>query len=53
MGTAVGRNPLGFVIPCHRVLQGSGALGGYHWGLVRKRAMLGWEAARDDILAQA
>lgn len=53
VGTAVGRNPLGFVIPCHRVLQGSGALGGYHWGLARKRAMLGWEAARDDAIAQA
>jgi AraC family transcriptional regulator of adaptative response/methylated-DNA-[protein]-cysteine methyltransferase len=48
VGTAVGRNPLGFVIPCHRVLQGSGALGGYHWGLTRKRAMLGWEAARTE-----
>lgn len=53
VGAAVGRNPLGFVIPCHRVLQGSGALGGYHWGLPRKRAMLGWEAARRDAVAQA
>jgi len=53
VGTAVGRNPLGFVIPCHRVLQGSGALGGYHWGLTRKRAMLGWEAAQADAVAQA
>ncbi|MCC1482607.1 methylated-DNA--[protein]-cysteine S-methyltransferase [Roseibaca sp. Y0-43] len=51
VGTAVGRNPLGFVIPCHRVLQGSGALGGYHWGLTRKRAMLGWEAARTEAEA--
>lgn len=48
VGSAVGRNPLGFIIPCHRVLQGGGALGGYHWGLTRKRAMLGWEAARED-----
>jgi len=48
VGSAVGRNPLGFVIPCHRVLQGNGALGGYHWGLTRKRAMLGWEAARTE-----
>lgn len=48
VGAAVGRNPLGFIIPCHRVLQGNGTLGGYHWGLVRKRAMLGWEAARAD-----
>ena len=53
VGTAVGRNPLGFVIPCHRVLQGSGALGGYHWGLVRKRAMLVYEAARADAVTQA
>lgn len=44
VGAAVGRNPLGFVIPCHRCLRGGGALGGYHWGLVRKRAMLGWES---------
>ena len=47
VGAAVGRNPLGFVIPCHRCLRGAGGgLGGYHWGLARKRAMLGWEAAR-------
>lgn len=46
VGSAVGRNPLGFVIPCHRCLRASGALGGYHWGLDRKRAMLAWEAAR-------
>ncbi len=48
VGTAVGRNPLSFLIPCHRALRKSGALGGYHWGLPRKRAMLAWEAARDD-----
>lgn len=49
VGAAVGRNPLGFVIPCHRCLRGAGGgLGGYHWGLERKRAMLGWEAARHD-----
>ena len=48
VGTAVGRNPLGFVIPCHRVLRAGGGIGGYHWGLPRKRAMLGWEAARLD-----
>lgn len=53
VGAAVGRNPLGFVIPCHRVLQSGGALGGYHWGLTRKRAMLGWEAAQADAVAQA
>ena len=46
VGAAVGRNPLSFVVPCHRALGKSGALTGYHWGLTRKRAMLGWEAAR-------
>jgi AraC family transcriptional regulator of adaptative response/methylated-DNA-[protein]-cysteine methyltransferase len=48
VGTAVGRNPIGFLIPCHRCLRQNGALGGYHWGLPVKRAMLGWEAARHD-----
>ena len=48
VGAAVGRNPVGFVIPCHRCLRGGGGLGGYHWGLERKRAMLAWEAARLD-----
>lgn len=46
VGTAVGRNPLSFVVPCHRVLGRSGDLCGYHWGLTRKRAILGWEAGR-------
>lgn len=45
VGGAVGRNPLSFVVPCHRVLGRSGSLTGYHWGLTRKRAILGWEAA--------
>jgi len=44
VGTAVGRNPLSFVVPCHRVLGKGGSLCGYHWGLTRKRAILGWEA---------
>jgi AraC family transcriptional regulator, regulatory protein of adaptative response / methylated-DNA-[protein]-cysteine methyltransferase len=44
VGRAVGRNPVSFVVPCHRVVGKSGALTGYHWGLTRKRAMLGWEA---------
>ena len=48
VGSAVGRNPVSFLIPCHRVLRKSGALGGYHWGLPVKRAMLAWEAARLD-----
>jgi AraC family transcriptional regulator of adaptative response/methylated-DNA-[protein]-cysteine methyltransferase len=44
VGTAVGRNPLSFVVPCHRVLGKGGSLCGYHWGLTRKRAIIGWEA---------
>ncbi len=44
VGTAVGLNPISFLIPCHRVIRESGALGGYHWGLGRKLAMIGWEA---------
>ncbi len=44
VGAAVGKNPLSFVVPCHRVLGKSGDITGYHWGLTRKRAMLGWEA---------
>lgn len=46
VGTAVGRNPISFVVPCHRVLRGDGSLGGYHWGLTRKRALIGWETGR-------
>jgi AraC family transcriptional regulator, regulatory protein of adaptative response / methylated-DNA-[protein]-cysteine methyltransferase len=46
VGAAVGRNPVSFVVPCHRVLGRSGALTGYHWGVTRKQAMLGWEAGR-------
>ena len=49
VGTAVGRNPISFLIPCHRALRRDGGLGGYHWGLPRKRAMLAWEAARADV----
>jgi AraC family transcriptional regulator, regulatory protein of adaptative response / methylated-DNA-[protein]-cysteine methyltransferase len=48
VGTAVGRNPISLLIPCHRALRKSGALGGYHWGLPVKRAMLAYEAARAD-----
>ena len=44
VGSAVGRNPISFVVPCHRVLGKSAGLCGYHWGLTRKRAILGWEA---------
>ena len=49
VGTAVGRNPVSFLIPCHRALRKSGALGGYHWGLPVKRAMLAWESARSGL----
>lgn len=49
VGTAVGRNPISFLIPCHRALRRDGGLGGYHWGLPRKRAMLAWEAARTNV----
>jgi AraC family transcriptional regulator of adaptative response/methylated-DNA-[protein]-cysteine methyltransferase len=48
VGTAVGRNPISWLIPCHRALRKSGGLGGYHWGLPVKRAMLAWESARAD-----
>ncbi|WP_424932438.1 methylated-DNA--[protein]-cysteine S-methyltransferase [Amaricoccus macauensis] len=46
VGTAVGRNPVSWLIPCHRAMRKSGGLGGYHWGLGVKRAMLAWESAR-------
>ena len=48
VGTAVGRNPISLLIPCHRALRKSGELGGYHWGLPVKRAILAWESARAD-----
>ena len=56
VGAAVGRNPISFVVPCHRVIGKSGALTGYHWGLTRKRAMLGWEtghAAQNPAVMKA
>ncbi len=46
VGAAVGKNPISFVVPCHRVIGKGGDLTGYHWGLTRKRAMLGWEAGQ-------
>ena len=48
VGTAVGRNPISWLIPCHRALRKSGELGGYHWGLPVKRALLAWESARAE-----
>ena len=51
VGAAVGKNPICFVVPCHRVIGKSGELTGYHWGLTRKRAMLGWEAGEGGGVA--
>jgi AraC family transcriptional regulator, regulatory protein of adaptative response / methylated-DNA-[protein]-cysteine methyltransferase len=53
VGTAVGRNPVSWLIPCHRALRRDGALGGYHWGLPVKRAMLAWEGARADAARES
>ncbi|RUM96538.1 methylated-DNA--[protein]-cysteine S-methyltransferase [Pseudaminobacter arsenicus] len=52
VGAAVGANPVSFVVPCHRAIGKSGALTGYHWGLTRKRAILGWEAAQVSVDAR-
>lgn len=46
VGTAIGSNPIGYLIPCHRVIKKTGLFGGYRWGVERKQAMLGWEAAQ-------
>ena len=46
VGGAVGKNPIAFLIPCHRVIRKAGGIGGYHWGTARKKAMLAWEAAQ-------
>lgn len=48
VGTAIGDNPVGFIIPCHRVIQSTGAISGYRWGVERKRAILGWEASKNN-----
>lgn len=48
VGTAIGSNPVAYLIPCHRVIQSSGVIGGYMWGPTRKAAMIGWEAAKDE-----
>ena len=50
VGAAIGRNPISFVVPCHRVVGKSGALTGYHWGLTRKQAILGWEAGQTSAV---
>jgi AraC family transcriptional regulator, regulatory protein of adaptative response / methylated-DNA-[protein]-cysteine methyltransferase len=49
VGTAIGSNPVAFLIPCHRVIQSSGNIGGYMWGNIRKTAIIGWESAKNDI----
>ena len=49
VGTAIGRNPVAFLIPCHRVIQASGVLGEYHWGRTRKMSMIGWEAGQSHV----
>jgi len=49
VGTAIGDNPVAFLIPCHRVIQSTGAFGQYHWGSSRKSAMIGWEAAQANL----
>ena len=46
VGTAIGSNPVAYLIPCHRVIRSNGELGGYRWGLVRKSTILGWEASQ-------
>jgi AraC family transcriptional regulator of adaptative response/methylated-DNA-[protein]-cysteine methyltransferase len=50
VGTAISDNPVAFLIPCHRVIRVSGEPGGYHWGLTRKMAIIGWEAARNALI---
>ena len=47
--SAVGANPVSYLIPCHRVLRGSGQLGGYHWGIERKQALIAWDSARVEV----
>ncbi|WP_345951501.1 methylated-DNA--[protein]-cysteine S-methyltransferase [Mucilaginibacter sp. PAMB04274] len=51
VGSAVGDNPVAFLIPCHRVIRSTGEIGQYHWGSVRKNAMIGWEAAKLLVVA--
>lgn len=53
VGAAVGANPCAFLIPCHRVIRGNGELGGYHWGLTRKRAIQAWEAVQTNGMLPA
>jgi len=52
VGNALGRNPVGYLIPCHRVIRESGELGGFRWGLERKTVLLGWEASQNQAIEQ-
>ncbi len=51
IGTAIGNNPVAFLIPCHRVIQSTGNIGGYKWGNTRKTAMIGWEAVKNQNIS--
>ena len=51
VGTAIGNNPIAFLIPCHRVIQSTGMVGGYMWGTTRKTAIIGWEASKVGTLS--
>jgi AraC family transcriptional regulator of adaptative response/methylated-DNA-[protein]-cysteine methyltransferase len=53
VGSAVGDNPVAFLIPCHRVIKSTGEFGQYHWGSTRKTAIIGWEAAKIDLIKSA
>jgi AraC family transcriptional regulator of adaptative response/methylated-DNA-[protein]-cysteine methyltransferase len=49
VGSAIGSNPVAFLIPCHRVIQSSGKISGYFWGETKKKAIIGWEAAKMEM----
>lgn len=51
VGTAIGKNPVAFLIPCHRVIQATGSFGGYMWGKARKTAIIGWEGTKNTAMA--
>lgn len=52
VASAIARNPVGLIIPCHRVIRSGGAVGQYHWGSKRKAEMIGWERAQRDVIIQ-
>ncbi|MDF2433487.1 MAG: AraC family transcriptional regulator, partial [Mucilaginibacter sp.] len=52
VGSAVGGNPVAFLIPCHRVIKSTGEFGQYHWGSTRKTAIIGWEAAKVSLVVE-